>query len=132
MAERTTLSQKQAGAASRPEQTRGGVFFTPRVDILETDTELIVYADVPGVRADDVELRYERGELTVHGKVAARERPGQPLLAEYEEGDFFRTFTIHESVDSSKIEASCKNGVLVIHLLKVASAQPRQINVRGG
>ena len=51
-------------------------------------------------------------------------------MGEYEEGDFYRALAIHESIDNSKIEATCKNGVLTIHLPKAASAQPRQISVK--
>jgi HSP20 family protein len=71
--------------------------------------------------------------LVLHGKVRPREvgRQASPLLQEYREGDFYRTFTIHESVDSSRIEAEVKNGVLVIHLPKTEAARPRQITVRG-
>ena len=52
------------------------------------------------------------------------------LLAEYEEGDFYRVFTIHESIDSTRIEAECKNGVLTVHLPKVEAARPRQIAIK--
>lgn len=113
------------------ERTRGGTYFTPRVDICETDKELVLFADMPGVRPEDVDLRYERGELVLHGKVESRDRPGSPLAAEYEEGDFYRTFRIDESIDSTRIEAECKNGVLTVHLPKVAAVQPRQIQIRG-
>jgi HSP20 family protein len=126
----TTMTPKGRGAATAPEQTRGGPYFTPRVDIFETETELTLYADVPGVRPDDVDLRYERGELILHGRVQPRHEGRSYLLDEYEVGDFFRAFTIHESIDSGKISAECKNGVLVVHLPKVARAQPRQIQVR--
>jgi HSP20 family protein len=132
MKENTTALTKERTEQGTPEQTRGGIYFTPRVDIVETDNELLLYADMPGVRPEDVELRYENGELRLRGRLQPRERPGQLAHAEYEEGDFYRTFQIHESIDSSKIEASCKNGVLTLHLPKVAAAKPRQITVRGG
>jgi HSP20 family molecular chaperone IbpA len=130
MAETQQMVSKERAEQTTPEQTRGGVFFTPRVDIFETDKELILYADVPGVRPEDVELRYEKGELLLHAKVAPRPHPGQLLLSEYESGDFYRVFAIHESIDNTRIAASCKNGVLTVHLPKVAAAQPRQIAVR--
>jgi HSP20 family protein len=130
MAETTNLTQKDRTQPASPERTRGGVYFTPRVDIFETDKELILFADMPGVGPQDVELRYEKGELLLQGRVQPRQHHGQLLLGEYEEGDFYRSFTIHESIDNSKIEATCKNGVLTVHLPKVAAAQPRQIKVR--
>jgi HSP20 family protein len=132
MAETKPAVQKTRMDTTRPEQTRGGVTFVPRVDIYENDRELVLCADVPGVRPEDIDLRYERGELLLHGRVRARQRPGQFLLTEYEEGDFYRSFSISESIDALKIEAECKNGVLTVHLPKVAAARPRPIQVRTG
>jgi HSP20 family protein len=117
-------------AESRPEATRSGVFFTPRVDIVETDAELTLYAEVPGVRPEDVELRYEKGELVLHGRVQPRAERPAVLLAEYDEGDFYRAFTIHESIDAGHICAECKNGILTVHLPKVEAVRPRQITVK--
>ena len=130
MAETTSLTQKDRAEQPTPESTRG-VFFTPRVDIYETNDELTLYADVPGVGPDDVDLRYENGELILRGRVKPRHRDEEFILQEYEEGDFYRAFSIHESIDASRIEAECKNGVLVVHLPKVERARPKQISVRG-
>jgi HSP20 family molecular chaperone IbpA len=129
MAERTaqnTHAQQQTGV----EQTRGGAHFAPKVDIVEDSKELILYADMPGVAPGDVDLRYEKGELILHGRIKPRSRAGNPLLREYQEGDFYRVFHVHESIDSSKIEAVCKDGVLTIHLPKVEAAQPKKVKVR--
>jgi len=115
----------------RTESTRGGTYFQPRVDIFETDQELTMYADLPGVRAEDVDLRFERGELILQGRVQREQRPGQALLTEYQEGDFFRVFQIHESIDTTRIAAECKNGELTVHLPKVEAAKPHQVQVRG-
>jgi HSP20 family protein len=130
MAESKTLPQKEVTDPARPESTRSGVTFTPRVDIFETEQELTLYADLPGVQCEDVDLRYERGELVLHGRVRPRHAERGFLLNEYEEGDFYRAFTIHETIDSSRIAAECKNGVLTIHLPKVEAARPRQITIR--
>jgi HSP20 family protein len=126
----TTMTPKGRADTTSPERTRGGPYFVPRVDIFETDRELTLYADVPGVRPEDVDLRYEGGELVLHGRVEPRHQGRNFLLNEYDVGDFYRAFTIHESIDSNKISAECKNGVLVVHLPKVAQAQPRQIAVQ--
>jgi HSP20 family protein len=130
MADSTTLPQKGRTEQTTPERTRGGVFFTPRVDIFENDTELTLMADVPGVRPEDVDLRYDKGELILHAKVQPHAQQGTPLLNEFEVGDFYRAFAIHESIDSTKISAEYKNGVLIVHLPKVEAAKPRQISVR--
>jgi HSP20 family protein len=126
-----TNTQPKDRAETRPEATRGGVFFTPRTDIVETDAELTLFAELPGVRPEDVDLRYEKGELLLHGKVQPHPERQTALLQEYEEGDFYRAFTIHESIDASRISAECKNGVLTVHLPKVEAVRPRQIKVRG-
>jgi HSP20 family protein len=125
----TNVTHKTAGNG-RGESTRGGYAFTPRVDIFENDKELLLYAEVPGVKPDDVDLHFEKGELLLHGKVQPRESQRAYWLQEYEVGDFYRAFTIHESIDATKIEAECKNGVLTVHLPKVEAARPRQIPVK--
>jgi HSP20 family protein len=130
MAETRAVAPKQRAESQGAERTRGGVYFTPRVDIYENDHELTLYADVPGVRGEDVDLRYERGELVLHAPVPRRERAGHAVLAEYDEGDYYRAFTIHESIDASRITAECKNGVLTVHLPKTEAARPKQIKVR--
>lgn len=131
MADSTTLPQKSRTEQTTPESTRGGFYFTPRVDILENDNELTVFADLPGVRNEDLDLRYENGELLLHARVQPRHPDNQLWLNEYEVGDFYRAFSIHESIDSSRISATCKNGVLTIHLPKTEKAKPRQIKVQG-
>ncbi len=129
----SNVATKDHVNGQRPEGTRGGPHFTPRVDILETDKELTLYADVPGVRPQDVELNYEKGELVLRARVARTLPDQQIMLAqEYQVGDFYRAFSIHESIDAGRIEAECKNGVLIVHLPKVEAARPRQINVRVG
>ena len=126
----TALQGKQTNETQR-ETTRGSYYFTPRVDIYETDQELTLFADVPGVSAEDVDLNFERGELIVQGRVKRRQHSGLALMSEYAEGDFYRVFQIHESIDSGRIEAECKNGVLTVHLPKAEAAKPRQVRVRG-
>jgi HSP20 family protein len=131
MADNASLAQKSRTDQAAPESTRGGAFFTPRVDIYETENELTLFADLPGVRPEDVDLRYEHGELLLHARVPRRQRQGNLLLEEYEDGDFYRAFQIHESIDNTHIAAECKNGVLTVHLPKAEAAKPRQVQVRG-
>ncbi len=134
MAEQVSnVATKDPVDAQRPEGTRGGPHFTPRVDIVETDKELTVFADVPGVRPEDVDMHYEKGELVLRARVSRQHPEKQTMLShEYQVGDFYRAFSIHESIDASRIEAECKNGVLIVHLPKVEAARPRQITVRSG
>jgi HSP20 family protein len=134
MAETTspaTVPQKERADQTTPERLRGGAYFTPRVDIVETDHELTLYADLPGVKPDGVDLRYEHGELALHGRCDARHPERGGLLNEYEVGDFYRAFQVGETIDASKISAEFKNGVLIVHLPKMEQVKPRQITVRG-
>jgi HSP20 family protein len=124
-----SVTPKGGPEQATPECTRAA-FFTPRVDIYETDKELILYADLPGVRPEDVNLRCERGELVLHARVKPRAAGQQFLVNEYGVGDFYRVFTVHETIDNTRIEAEFKNGVLTVHLPKVEPARPRQIAVR--
>ena len=130
MAENPNLTTKGRVESPRAELTRGGLHFTPRVDIYETDNELLLFAEVPGVRPGDVDLHYEQGELTLTANVRPRSEGKRLLLQEYEEGGFYRAFNIHESIDATRISAECKNGVLTVHLPKQESAKPKQVKIR--
>ena len=104
---------------------------TPRVDIVETENEFVLFVDLPGVWSDDVDVRFEKGELTVHGKRAAANTGRQPSLREYEATSYHRTFAVAETVAADKIDAELKNGVLTVRLPKAEAAKPRRISVKG-
>lgn len=109
--------QANGPAVAAPADEPQGVTVTPRVDVLETDDELLVYADLPGVAPADVDIRFENGDLTVHGRRAGV--------------SFFRSFRVTERIAGDKIEADLKGGVLTLHLPKVEAIKPRRIAVRG-
>jgi HSP20 family protein len=126
----TALEKAQAQDLTTTEDA--GVTFTPRIDILETENELLLFADLPGVEQDNVDVRFENGELTLRARRTSPEADRAPLAFEYETGDYFRAFRITEQVDAEKIWAELKNGVLTLHLPKVEAAKPRKITVKGG
>jgi HSP20 family protein len=130
MSETTPTLVNRRPEHPRAEDTRNGQFFTPRVDIVETDKELFIYADMPGALPHDIDLRYEQGELTLRGKVKPREPRGTLIFGEYDVGDFYRVFQVHESIDAAKIAAEFKNGVLVVHLPKQQALQPKQVPIK--
>jgi HSP20 family molecular chaperone IbpA len=109
---------------------RDSVTYTPRFDICETEDELILYGDLPGVEAGDLDIRFEDKELAIHGKVAPRQVDPRRIREEYGVGDFYRTFTVGESIEAAKINAELKNGVLTIHLPKAEAAKPKRIEVK--
>jgi HSP20 family molecular chaperone IbpA len=106
-------------------------WFTPRVDIFESEDELTLYADLPGVKADDVDIRFEKGQLVLHGRCWPRQRGVSYHACEYGVGDFYRVFSVNEDVETKKISAELNGGVLVVHLPKTEAAKPRRIPVKG-
>jgi HSP20 family molecular chaperone IbpA len=116
------------GTENRHGNKAAEVFFTPRVDILENADEWTIYADMPGVKAEEVDIEFENGELRVRGRCTPT--PRRYLLHGYEIGDYFRTFQVGDNVDAEKIHADLRHGVLIIHLPKSATVKPRKIDVR--
>ena len=106
MAADTSLEKRESQEIQRAERLRPGRTYVPHVDIVERDDRLLLVADMPGVRSDDVDIRYERGELIIHGKIEPRQDPQntQYVLREYGIGDFYRVFQVGEGIDASKIE----------------------------
>jgi len=127
----TTIERKEAGEIKSSVDTPDrGVTHTPRVDILETDDELLLFVDLPGVHAKDLDIRFENGELALTGRRAAH-YPGKPWMWEFEPGSFYRAFRVTEQIAADKINADLKNGVLTVRLPKVEAAKPRRIAVKG-
>jgi len=126
--ERKELQKAEPLDAERVEQAPA---FIPAVDIVETDDRALLTVDLPGCDESSVEVHLEEGVLTVRGRVKPDDFPGHDLTySEYRVGDFERTFTVSELVDSEKIEAKVRNGVLELTLPKVAAAQPKKIQVK--
>lgn len=108
-----------------------GLVERPRVDILETDQEVLLLADLPGVRPNDVDVRFENGELTIHGRRTPTNAGKRRALWEYEPAHYHRVFRLTEDVAAERIEAELKNGVLRVRLPKAEAAKPRRIAVKG-
>lgn len=130
MATESILETPESKTETAPERTRGGRHYRPNVDILELSDELLLLADMPGVKPGEIDVRFEDGELSIYGPIAARQAPETDyLLMEYGVGDFYRTFRVSEHIDSTKIRAEYSEGVLRLHLPKVEAAKPRKIQV---
>jgi HSP20 family molecular chaperone IbpA len=113
------------------EQTRPGLVFTPNVDIFETDNEITLLADLPGVTADKLTIDLRENTLTLIGEVEPTNGSGEEkILVEYNTGKYYRQFTLSSVIDQSKIDAQLKNGVLNLRLPKVEKATPRKIEVK--
>lgn len=114
------------------ERTRARRAYVPRVDIYETNAEIVVVADMPGVDENSVDITLEKNVLNINGLVEA-ERPDNYGLAyaEYEAGDYQRNFTLSNEIDQDNIQATVKNGVLRLHLPKAGPAKAKKIAIKG-
>ena len=133
-AETKELQAKDKMQVTTPaEQTMPGIVFTPAVDIFETDKEITLLADIPGVEAKNLNIDLRDDTLTFTGIIEPAEGADEEdILIEYEVGTYYRQFTLSEVIDQSKIDAQLNNGVLRLHLPKVEKATPRQITVKAG
>ena len=126
--------QEQAGQMTRPQPeqySERATWFTPLVDIVETGEAFLFQADLPGVKADDVDIRFANGALTLQAKVQPRQPQGQRYVwQEYGVGHFHRTFTIQTPVDVDGIRAELKHGVLNLYVPKAEQARTRKIAIQ--
>ncbi len=125
------VQQKQevqhSGETTKPEK-----YFVPAVDIFETEKQVTVTAEMPGVSGEGVDISLEDDVLTIRGSKQSEEQTdARILLQEYETGHYLRRFTVSEAIDQEKIEASMNDGLLTIVLPKTTPAQPRKIEVKG-
>jgi HSP20 family molecular chaperone IbpA len=116
---------------NRPLAVDRRVVYTPQVDIVEQPEGLVLFVDLPGVKADSVSVDFERGELTVKARREAVKRSGGSLVEEFEPGDFYRAFLISQDIAADQITAELKNGVLTVRCPRSPAAQPRRIAVKG-
>ena len=128
------LQVKEKQEVSSPvEQTRPGLVFTPAVDIFETDQQITLLADMPGVATEDISIDLREGVLTIAGEVKPWEKADEKdVLIEFEIGKYYRQFTLSEAIDQDKIDAQLNDGVLKLALPKSAKARPRKITVTAG
>lgn len=119
-----TMNQlfSESNGSSRP--------WMPAVDIWEDENELMVKADIPDLKFEDIHVDLENGTLTLRGerKFEKAEKGGYHRV-ERAFGAFERSFTVPETVDAEHVKADYKNGVLTVTLPKKESAKPRKINV---
>lgn len=105
----------------------------PAVDVFEDETGITLLADMPGVPRDKLELKVEGDELLIEGSVQSSTPDGlEAVYAEVRIPRFRRSFTLSRELDSAKIDASLKDGVLTLRIPKQSHAQPRKIAVSAG
>ena len=109
-----------------------GSRWAPAVDIREEPDRYLLHADIPGVKAEDIEISMENGILTIRGERRHEmEESAQGVhRRERQQGVFMRRFTLPDTIDAEAIEATSREGVLEVSLPKSATQQPRKIEVR--
>jgi HSP20 family molecular chaperone IbpA len=113
------------------ERTRDRPVYAPQVDIVETEDALEIFADMPGVTRDSVEVTLEQRVLRIHGRAETPLPEGlAPLYLEYQPGDYERAFTLSDAVDPAGIEARVRAGVLHLKLPKAGPAKLQRIELR--
>jgi len=131
MSEQELKVQHKQEVQHRGETTKPEKYFIPAVDIYETEAEVTVIAEMPGVTASGIDVTLEDDVLTIRGRKEAEELPNaRILLQEYETGNYQRLFTVAETIDQEKIKASMHNGMLKVVLPKMEPAKPRRIEVQ--
>jgi HSP20 family protein len=108
------------------------VDWAPAVDVMEKDEEFQIRAELPGVEKKDVKLSVENGVLLISGhREQEKEEKGKRYhRMERAYGNFARSFTVPEAVDTEKVTADFKNGLLTVRLPKSEKARPKSIEVK--
>lgn len=123
------VTVKQEGDVAE-EQTRPGRTYLPNVEIRETEDALWLWADMPGVDQSSVDIHLENGVLLIEGAVQTDEYADlTPAYTEYNVGNFRRSFRLSTAIDTQRIDANVKNGVLELRLPKSEEARPQRIPI---
>ena len=105
----------------------------PAVDVFEDATGITLLADMPGVPKEQLELKVEGEALLIEGSVQSRTPDGmEAVYAELRAPRYRRSFALSRELDTTRIDANLKDGVLTLRIPKQANAQPRRIAVSAG
>ena len=125
------IHKQEETPADEMERTRSRRSFIPRADIYDTEKEITVLADIPGANDKTVNITLEKDVLSITAYVEPAIPSGFDIAyAEYEEGDYQRSFRLSGEIDRDKIEAVVSGGVLRLRLPKVQEAQTKKITVK--
>jgi HSP20 family protein len=129
------FDQMFGGVSRRAESTQQGTSvaeWTPAIDVIQRDEDLVIRAELPGARPEDVDVTVQNGVLTISGKreEEKEEERGGYLVRERSYGSFRRSLQLPEDVDEDKINARFENGVLEVTIQGAAAVQePRRVQI---
>jgi len=122
--------QQKREVEKKQERTVPARTYLPTTDIFETEQELTVVMEMPGVDRQNVEVTVENNVLSVSGRIDFSKYEGlQPVYTEYNVGHYARSFELSSKIDQGKITADLKDGVMTLVLPKAEEAKPRRIKV---
>ncbi|MBK7260789.1 MAG: Hsp20/alpha crystallin family protein [Rubrivivax sp.] len=125
------LSQTQDKTAAAVANPRNEASLLPPVDVIEDSTGITLYADLPGVPRDKLQLRVEGDQLMIEGDIQLAVTQGmESTHAEVTLPRYRRAFTLSKELDAGKVSAELAQGVLRVRIPKAEHAQPRRIDVR--
>lgn len=128
MAANGLTGQDQISAKTSEETRAPERFLRPAVNILEEESGLQLTADLPGASKQTLDIRLEKGILTINAPVS-RGLPGRLIYSEFEWAPYYRQFQIPNLINQAEVRAEFNNGVLTLHLPKAEAAKPRRIEV---
>ncbi len=108
------------------------VAWRPAMDVSETENEVVVQVDLPGLSRDEIKVNVDKNVLSVHGEKRheSKDEDKRVYRTERTYGSFKRSFTLPSAVDAEKISAAYKDGVLTLTLPKAEEAKPKEIEIK--
>ena len=125
------IQEQEEAPVDEMERTRSRRSFVPRADIYETEKEIVVLADIPGANEKTDDITMEKNVLSITAFIEPSIPSGFEIAyAEYEEGDYQRSFRLSDQIDRDNIEALVSDGVLRLRLPKAQEARSKKIAVK--
>jgi len=116
--------------AAREDEDLVSGTWVPAVDVAETQEKIVVRAEVPGMKQEDIQIEFENGLLTIRGERKIEKSEGLTWhRVERVYGNFSRSFTLPRTVDAEKISAAYRDGILEIDVPKKEEAKPKNIRI---
>lgn len=132
MNQQAVLNQSTEAASTPATERPAALTFQPNVDIRDAGGEVIFTADIPGAKAEGIDVSFEDGVLTMHATVPPREQAGRSIRQEYGIGNYRRIFRLGDGFDASQITADYARGMLTVRVPRLEAVRPRKVEVRAG
>lgn len=126
MSDRAELTRVEE---SMPERAQQMPTITPVVDIFENDDEILLHADMPGLKKEAISINIDNGRLVLTG-ARTLEKSGAVSWEEFGDVEYRRVFSVPQTIDVARVNAELNNGVLKLQMPKLERARPRQIEIR--